>query len=87
MSATKDIQDSVYEWARAGTFNAPYGVLTSETTNKDGRKYRSVTFGRARTLDVEVRIYGPSFIMVRSSRHGQQIFKSKNSMQEFLDTL
>lgn len=84
----KQIQDSVYQWVVArGNFNAPYGVLTGESVNKAGHKYLNVTFGRSRTLDVSVNIYGTSFIQVRTSRHGSQIFKDVAKMQQFLDTL
>jgi hypothetical protein len=43
-------------------FNAPYGVLT--TRSSDARYY-VVTFGRARILDAEVRVYGPKFILLK----------------------
>jgi hypothetical protein len=43
-------------------FDAPFGVLTHRSP--DGRYY-GVTFGRARILDAEVRVYGPKFILIR----------------------
>ena len=89
MSKTEQIQQSVYQWATANSakFDAPYGVLEGHQVNGSGRKYRSVTFGRCRNLDVSVNIYGDTFIQVRTSRHGSQIFKSVADMQRFLDTL
>lgn len=85
----KEIQESVYKWAlsRQDYFNAPYGVLEGENTNQVGHKYMSVTFGKSRTLDVAVNIYGDAFIQVRTSKHGSQVFKSTEAMQKFLDTL
>ena len=47
---SQEIQNSIYEWAQGKNFTAPYGVLTGEYTNKKGKKYRAVTFGRARTF-------------------------------------
>jgi hypothetical protein len=89
MSKTEQIQQSVYQWAVANShqFNAPYGILEGQHVNGAGRKYRSVTFGRSRTLDATVNIYGDTFIQVRTSRHGSQIFKNVADMQQFLDTL
>lgn len=89
MSKTEQIQQLVYQWAAAnsGKFNAPYGILEGQHVNKTGRKYRSVTFGRCRTLDATVNIYGDTFIQVRTSRHGSQIFRNVADMQRFLDTL
>jgi hypothetical protein len=89
MSKTEQIQQSVYQWVVANShqFNAPYGILEGQYVNGSGRKYRSVTFGRSRTLDATVNIYGDTFIQVRTSRHGSQIFKNVADMQQFLDTL
>ena len=89
MSKTELIQQSVYQWAVSNSqkFNAPYGILEGQHVNKVGRKYRSVTFGRSRTLDATVNIYGDTFIQVRTSRHSSQIFKNVADMQQFLNTL
>ena len=64
------IQQHLIEWiSETGRFNAPYGILDSKSA--DG-KYRSVTFGIARITDIEVRIYSPSWFLIRDSRHGDQ---------------
>lgn len=84
---SQEIQDSIYEWAKAKNFTAPYGVLTSEHVNKKGKKYKAVTFGRARTLDASVDIYNRNFIVVTTSRHGSQVFKDYDSLMQFLETL
>lgn len=81
------IQDSIESWAHAKGFSAPYGVLTGTHTSKSGTKYRSVTFGRARTLDATVEIYNRNFIVVRTSRHGSQVFKKYEDLSQFLETL
>ncbi len=69
-------------------FNAPYGVLTG--ISKDNR-YRTVTFGISRTLDAEIRVYGPHFILLRWEtairklpRHGSQKFTSITDLMKFL---
>ncbi len=82
-----EIQKSVYEWALTKNFTAPYGVLEGEFTSKKGKKYKAVTFGRARTLDATVEIYNRNFIVVRTSRHGSQAFNDYASMMQFLETL
>jgi len=52
-------------------FNAPYGVLVS-----DHPRYTSITFGRARTLDCEVRVYGPNFILFRPSNRSPEVVRT-----------
>jgi hypothetical protein len=84
---SKEIQDIIYEWALRKNFTAPYGVLSGAHVNKKGRKYLSVTFGRARTLDCSVDIYNKNFILIYTNRHGSQVFKTVESAQEFLETL
>jgi hypothetical protein len=67
MSPREQTMSDLIEWLRAdGGWNAPYGILDS--LSKD-RRYRSVTFGKARLIDCEVRIYSPKYITIRTSRH------------------
>jgi hypothetical protein len=84
---SQTIQDNIESWAIAKNFNAPYGVLTGIHTSKNGTKYKSVTFGRARSLDATVEIYNRNFIIVRTSRHGSQVFKKYEDLSQFLETL
>jgi len=81
------IQTAIYTWATNGSFSAPYGVLTGQHASRNGRNYHSVTFGRARSLDCEVQIYNRNFIVVRTNRHGSQVFRNYQDCQNFLDTL
>ena len=82
------IQESVYTWVQnQGGFNAPYGILISDEVSKAGKKYKSVTFGRAWTLDVTVEIYNRNFMLVRTSRFGTQTFQSYTDLMTFLETL
>lgn len=53
--------------ANAAVFNAPYGVLSGRL-QAGKRSYRSITFGKARTLDAEIRIYSPSWLLLRTNR-------------------
>ena len=82
-----EIQQSIYQWALEKDFDAPYGVLTGTFTNKKGIKYLSVTFGRCRTLDATVENYNRTFIILRTSRNGSQVFKNVVDLQHFLNTL
>ena len=84
---SREIQSAVEEWVRNSNFSAPYGILTNEHTNKKGTKYLSVTFGRARTLDATVEIYNRNFMVVRTSRHGSNVFKNHADLQAFLNTI
>jgi hypothetical protein len=84
---SKQIQAHLEEWARSKNFTAPYGVLTGEHFNKKGKKYLSVTFGRARTLDATVEIYNRNFIILRTSRYGSQIFNNISELETTLNAL
>lgn len=87
MSYQSELQARVEAWARTKNFTAPYGILTGEFTSKNGKKFKSVTFGRARTLDASVMIYGPRFVQVQTSRHGSNIFRTEPELWAFLETL
>lgn len=81
------IQTEIYRWATNRDFTAPYGVITGEHVNNKGTKYKSVTFGRARSLDCSVQIYNRNFITVTTNRHGNQVFRNYADCQTFLNTL
>lgn len=85
--SSQEIQSTIANWAGTWGFDAPYGILTGASTSKSGKPYKSVTFGRRRTLDVEVQIYNQNFIVVRTNRHGNMSFNSYTEAQKFLDTL
>lgn len=82
------IQEAVYNWACNANFTAPYGVLVGGPhKSKTGRKYLSVTFGYARTLDATVEIYNHGFMIYRSSRGDSVVFKSYEDLHDFLQTI
>lgn len=84
---SQTIQDEIVRWATGSNFSAPYGVLTGEHVNHKGTRYKAVTFGRARSLDCTVQIYNRNFITVTTNRHGNQVFRSYDDCQRFLNTL
>lgn len=67
---SEEIQKAIYDWAMKQDFTAPYGILSGEHVNKKGKKYKSVTFGRARSLDASVDIYNRNFMVLRTN-HGR----------------
>lgn len=82
------IQQNIYDYiVNRDCFNAPYGVLTGNHTNKKGTKYLSVTFGYARTLDATVEIYNRNFMVFRSSRNGSTVFKDYQTLMDYLKTI
>lgn len=81
------ILDHLEAWAKTRNFTAPYGILTGTHTTKGGRKYHSITFGRARTLDATVEIYNRNFLVLRTSRHGRTVYRGLAELQIVLDTL
>lgn len=84
---SQQILDTIESWVKSRNFSAPYGVLTNSHVNKSGRKYLSITFGRARTLDATVEIYNRNFMILRTSRDGSTVYKSFSELQTALDTL
>lgn len=84
---SQQILDTIESWAKSRNFSAPYGILTGEHTNKNGRKYLSITFGRARTLDATVEIYNRNFMILRTSRTGSEVYKNFQELQTALDAL
>jgi len=81
------IQQHIAQWAQNHDFSAPYGVLTGQHVNSRGKKFLSVTFGRARTLDATVEIYNRNFLILRTSLYGRQVFNSVNELQSVLNNL
>lgn len=84
---SQEIQERVYTWACSKDFDAPYGVLTGQHTNPKGRKFLSVTFGRARVLDATVEIFNSKFIILKTSRFGTEIHQSFQDLLDRLETL
>lgn len=84
---SQQIQKMIYDWACSQGFTAPYGVLEGQHTNANGKSYRAVTFGRARSLDCTVAIYNRSWILVTTNRHGRQVFRNYQDCQAFLDSI
>ena len=79
-SSRERLQLDFIKWVReSSTWTAPYGILDSKSD-----KYRSVTFGIARALDAEVRIYSTHYITLRSSRDGWMKFDTLSALKNFL---
>lgn len=84
---SQQILDTLETWAKSRNFSAPYGILTNSHVNKNGRKFLSITFGRARTLDATVEIYNRNFMILRTSRTGSTVYKNFSELQTALNTL
>jgi hypothetical protein len=87
MSTREQLQQQFYQQCIGRGFDAPYGVLTGQESF--GAKARTVTFGRALTLDATIRIFGPTFIQVKTSR-GDVAFTGNNAVADatqYVDTL
>lgn len=81
---SEQIKDKLVEWACEQEFTAPYGILDGEHVDKKGKKYKSVTFGYARTLDATVMIYNRNFMIYKSSRGDNAVYKSFDDLMKFL---
>jgi hypothetical protein len=84
---SKSIQEAIESWAHGKNFTAPYGIIAGEGTSSKGKKYLSVTFGYARTLDATVEIYNRNFIVLRTSRNGSSVFKDYSALMVELEKL
>jgi hypothetical protein len=84
---SQEIQEQIYKWACNHNFTAPYGVLTGSHTNPKGKKYLSVTFGYARTLDATVEIYNRNFMILKRSNCNNEVFKSFEDLQSTLNSI
>lgn len=82
-----EIQQAVEELCYELGFNAPYGILTGEHVSKQGKKYKSVTFGRPRSLDATVMIFNNRYMLVKTSSDGDRTFTSVNELLEYVRTL
>lgn len=86
MSDREQLQQRLAAWI--GTWaTAPYGVITNLRLRMDGPgKYRSITFGLARTLDAELMIWSGTRLELRSSRYAVQTFTSEGAFKDFCVT-
>jgi len=84
---SQQILEHLEQWAYSQNFTAPYGILTGEHTNKKGTKFKSITFGRARTLDATVEIYNRNFMVLRTNRTGSVVYKTLSDLEAALATL
>lgn len=85
---SQQISDAVYAYACSRSdFTAPYGVLQGEHVNRKGTKFKSVTFGRARTLDATVEIYNRNFMILRCSHVADRVYKDYNDLKIALEQL
>ena len=82
--SSEQIKEKLVEWAYEQDFTAPYGILDGDHVDRKGKKYKSVTFGYARTLDATVMIYNRNFMIYRSSRGDDNVFKSFDELLKFL---
>ena len=85
---SQEISDAVYAYAKGRSdFTAPYGVLQGEHVNRKGTKYKSVTFGRARTLDATVEIYNRNFMILRCSGVANRVYENYDDLMVALREL
>lgn len=69
MSKREEILEELVEALREADLDQVYGIDTGLSQDK---KYRYATFCRARTLDGEVRVYGPKWILFRTMIGGRK---------------
>ena len=83
MSERENIQNDLVSFLEEVELNEVYGVLSGLDTLSNGRKVRTITFCRARTLDGCITIYGPNFIKVDTNRDNE-IFGSAEDAKAYI---
>ena len=84
---SQQILDTIELWAKGRNFTAPYGILTGSHVSRNGKKFLSITFGRARTLDATVEIYNRNFMILKTSRGNCEIFNNFLDLRNALTNL
>jgi len=69
MSKREEILEELVEALQEADLDQVYGINTGLSQDK---KYRYATFCRARTLDGEVRVYSPNWILFRTMKGGYE---------------
>lgn len=90
MSARAAVAENILQLCYS-RLNDSYGASMDKRTDKNGKSYYSISFCKARTVDGLVRVYSPSFILVkwqtafRDMPHtGSQVFRSFVDAEEFI---
>lgn len=81
MSKREELQNELVALLHTGHFNAPYGIVSGKSPDN---KYREVGFGRAGTLDVSVKIYGPRFILLKYNNGAHIRFESMKDTIKYI---
>lgn len=85
-----EVQDLLEKFIRECDFNAPYGILTGEGKSSKGKSFKSITFGRAATLDASIEIYGERFMLLKTSRgrhYDTGLYSNIEQLKEAIKTL
>jgi hypothetical protein len=91
MSPRELAQENIRHTLMDLELNQVYGILEGKGVTPNGKTYRSLTFCQAETLDGEVKIFGPKFIVVRYKtairrlpHEGYEQFASVEECQKWL---
>lgn len=83
MSKREEIQNDVAQFIEDVGLDEVYGVLKGLDELANGRKARTVTFCRARTLDGQVIIYSANFVQVKTNRDSE-VFTSADDAKAWI---
>lgn len=92
MSIRQQVAQNLADTCIFGGLNEVYGVNVEKTTDSKSKKtFWSVTFCQSRVTDGVIRVYSPSFIMVKwqtgdrsLAAKGQEVFHSEEAAKTFL---
>ena len=86
MSEREALQHRIMSWiSDRRTFTAPYGILDGIQKLRRGA-VRTITFGRARTLDACLYIWSPTNMSLQTNR-GNWTVSSEQELYQLLSTL
>lgn len=93
MSPRETTAECIAQFCIGAGLNEVYGSDVAKQSDQKGKSYYSITFCKARVLDGMVKVYSPTFILVkwqtafRDMPHkGQEVFKCINDAIDFMKT-
>jgi hypothetical protein len=91
MSPREEIQNEIRDTLFCLELNEVYGIIESKQNDQKGKSYRALTFCRAGSVDGEVRVYSPRFIMIkyqttirRLPHKSQEVFRDVSAAKRYL---
>jgi len=86
MSPREELAHELADTCTFGGLDESYGVMVSKQEDPKGKEYWSVTFAKARYLDGVIKVYSPTFVLVKwqGMGGGSEVLRSGHAAKQFL---